>query len=654
MIKNKRGFTLIEIIVAITILVILSLSVYGFFARVIKVIAYYREKVVVSSLADQYLEIARNLSYSQIGTKTGNPVGQLPDCPDLDCQDPNSQNPTCCPNATRAVFNGKTYLIYYVVNALHDPADNDLTVQDYKQIKLYIKSANTGETSSFVTTIAPISLAQVSNGGALSISIIDSTIQHNPVEGALINITNANTGLDITRTSDANGRWIEVGLPAIAGYHMVVTKAGYSTDQTYSVTQYPNATNPDQAVTQGQVQSTTFHIDQLSKLTLSVQNQTCQSISGLVIGVQGSETISPGIVKFDKNYTLDSSGKIYPASTTTSCSDICGVSSCCLEPDTFSPSVTSSQYMIYGTSPPQSIVLLPNTNQVFTVILGPKTNYSFYAVVNDASSPQNPIQGATVELKNLNLTPNYDQIRYTQGSVWSQNDWSGGAGQINWPAGAFSSNQYFEDNGSITTDVIPFALRLAQFNGSYFPSGFLTSSVFDTGSDLTSYTTLNWQASQDADTSVVFQIAVRSFKDCSDFNQNQTQCQDATSCSWSSATGQCSGEGVWNFKGPDNASSTFYTVPGTIINPANDNNRYVRYKVFLSTVNSLKTPVLSNVSLNFSECSAPGQVIFTGLQADNNYTAIISAPGYQTQTIENIDITDSPHFILQVLLSQSQ
>jgi prepilin-type N-terminal cleavage/methylation domain-containing protein len=652
MTKNKRGFTLIEIIVAITILVILSLSAYGFFANIIKVIAYYREKVVVSSLADQYLEIARNLPYSQVGTKTGNPQGQLPDCPDLNCQDPNSQNPTCCPNAIRVIFNGKTYLIYYVVNALHDPADNNLTVQDYKQVKLYVKSAETGGASSFVTTIAPISLAQVSDGGALSISVIDSTIQHNPIAGALINITNANTGLNIIRTSDANGKWIEVGLPSVEGYHIVVTKPDYSTDQTYSVIQYPNATSPDQIVTLGQVQSITFHIDQLSKLTLSVQNQTCQSVSGLAIGVQGSETISPGIVKFDKNYTLDSSGKIYPASATTSCSDTCGASSCCLGPDIFSPSIVNSQYMIYGTSPPQSIVLLPNTNQIFTVILGPKTSYSFYAVVNDASSPQNPIQGATVELKNSNLAPNYDQVRYTQGSVWSQNDWSGGAGQINWPVGSPSSNQYFEDNGSITTDIVPLALRLAQFNGSYFPAGFLTSSVFDTGSDLTSYTTLGWQASQDSETNISFQIAVRSFKDCSDFNQDQTQCQDATSCVWSSATGQCSGEGVWNFRGPDNTNNTFYTVPSTTINPANDNNRYIRYRVFLSTSNPLKTPVLSNVSLDFSECSAPGQAIFTGLQADNNYTAIISAPGYQTQTIENIDIIDSPHFILQVLLSQ--
>ena len=51
------------------------------------------------------------------------------------------------------------------------------------------------------------------------------------------------------------GNWIEVGLPpSVNGYHIVVTKPGYSTDQTYPITpQNPNPTKPDATIMSGQV-----------------------------------------------------------------------------------------------------------------------------------------------------------------------------------------------------------------------------------------------------------------------------------------------------------------------------------------------------------------------------------------------------------------
>ena len=587
------GFSLIEIIVSVAIFAILATSAYGLYATIVKAITYYRGQTTISALANQYLEVARNLSYSQIGTLSGNPNGPLPDSP--------------APLAVN--FNGVDYQIYYVVNALHDPADINIGVQDYKQVKLYVKNVFTGVTNSFVTTIAPISLASLGSGGVLSVQAINK--EWLPVSGATAHITNTSItpNINLTRTSGVNGKWIEIGLPPDSNYHITVTKSGYSVDQTYSVAQYPNASNPDAAVIDGEVTQTTFLIDRLSSLSFTVLNQTCQPIPSVGVNVRGSKLIGPGATKFNENYTSDGSGEIYPASAT-SCSSSCGAASCCLEWDVYTPALTGLQYMIYGTSPVQSVDLSPNTKQNFNLILGPETDNSLLVVAKDVSG--NPIEGAKIELSNIGI--GYDDTKYTGGSAWNQNDWSGGSGQINW---VFTS-QYYQDDGGISNNAIPLALRLAPGSSPYGLYGSLISSSFDTGTNQTSYTTLNWKATvEDQVTSVKFQIATN--------NDNET----------------------WNFTGPDGTDGSYYEVSGTTINSINNNKRYVRYKVFLSTTDQQKTPMLSNITVNYvSGCSTPGQVIFTGLTADANYAIIINDD--PEQTFNNIDIIG--YFIFQAVL----
>jgi prepilin-type N-terminal cleavage/methylation domain-containing protein len=603
--KYKKGFTLIEVVVAVAIAAILCAGVYGIFTAVFEGITYYRESVTVSSLAQHYLEVARNLAYSKIGTKLGNPNGNLPDLK----------------NPLNINFNNTDYQIYYVVNALHDPADPNPTVQDYKQIKLYIKNKNTGATKSFVTTVAPITLASMGNGGALSIQVISSMHSGGqPVQGAVVNIKNTylNPEIDLTRLTDNNGRWSEVGLPPDSHYHITISKNGYSSDQTYSTEDYPETTRPDSNIILNQTQNETFIIDKLSNLAILAQNQSCQPLQNININVAGAKTISPGLPKFNKSYYTNANGFIYPANTT-QCSSTCGSANCCLEWDTYTPSLASSEYMVYGTSPVQSTDLLPDTSQSFSLILGPKTNNSLLVVVKDQAG--NPVESATVKLINSSL--GYENIKYTGGSIWNQNNWSGGSGQMNFSDAA----KYGQDDGNITTDIVPLALRLKEFSGQYVSFGTLTSSTFDTGTDQTSYTILDWQASQDPQVSVKFQIATS--------DEIHDEEEDTF---WHQAQ---------NYTGPDGTSGTFYTVPKTTIHLNNNGKRYIRYKVFLSTENPEKTPQLSNVSINYvSGCPTPGQVIFTGLTANNNYTATING----LQTFENLDIQG--YFILQTTLEE--
>jgi len=571
--KNyQKGISLIEIIVCVSIFLVLSLSVYGVFTSVINGITYYRERTTISSLADQYLEIVRNLPYSQIGTVQGNPHGPLADLA----------------NPVSIVVNKVTYQVYYAISYIDDPADGtilagtDSAPNDYKQVKLYVKNTNTASINSFLTNASPKGLEGLASGGALSLEVFDANGY--PVSGATIHIENNNVTptIDLTRTADKNGKWIEVGLPnSDNSYHITATKTDYSSDKTYpSTTANPDPVKPDATVLNGQVTEISFSIDKLSNLTFSTLTKECQPISGIDLEIAGAKMIgTPSLLKFDNSYTSDSNGQVVLNN---------------IEWDVYTPTLTSSSYMVYGTSPVKQANLLPNTIQGFNLLLGPKTDNSLLVIVKDASSTKNPIEGATVEL--IGAT-SYSGI--TSGSVWNQQSWTGGSGQSEFD----DPTKYYQDDGNISTNEIPSAPQLAKIGSNHVSSGWLESSTFDTKTSSTAYKTLLWQpTSQDSETEIKFQVAA---------NNDKT---------------------TWNYLGPDGTSSTFYTTPGSTINGLN-NNRYVRYKAFLSNTNILKTPMLTSVNINYvSGCSSPGQVMFPELQ-NSTYQLKVTMDGYQSQTV---------------------
>lgn len=586
-----QGFTLVEVLVSVGIFLVLTMSIYQVFVSTTKAIRVYRENASVSELANQYMEVVHNLPYSQIGTINGNPPGSLPDLP----------------NAVTAVYNNNPYQIYYVVNYIDDPADGtilagtDPAPNDYKQIKLYIKNTTNGLTQNFVTNISPKGLESMGAGGALVIKVFNAVGQ--PVPNATVHITNTVLipNINLTRTTDALGNWIEVGLPESSNdYHVVVTKNSYSTDQTYPVSaSNPNPIKADATILAGQVTQVSFSIDQLSSLTFNTLNQLCAVIPGVGLEVRGSKIIgTPSVLKFDNIYTSDTNGKILLPS---------------LEWDNYTPGLTSASSMIYGSSPMQQVSVLPNTNQSFSLILGPATTNSLLVIVQDSLG--NPIEGANVQLQKA--SSGLDITKITGGSVWTTQDWSGGGGQTD----LVDPTKYFQDDGNISATGVPSGLRLFNNGTSYAPAGSLISSTFDSGTAITAYTTLTWQpTSQDPATVLKFQVATN--------NDNLT----------------------WNFMGPDNTGNTYYTVPGTTLSSANNGRRYIRYKAFLSTTDTSKTPVLTSVNINYvSGCFTPGQVIFTGLTTDSDYSVTISLTGYQTQTITNL--SPSGYHVLPLILT---
>lgn len=594
----SQGFSLIELVVTVTIFAILTTGVLSAYQALTLSVKKSREQITLSSLASNYMEIVRNLPYSQVGTISGNPTGVLPDV-----NSPKSQT-----------IEGAVYKIYYEITYIDDPADGtilqgtDANPNDYKQVKLNIQNLNTGKVTYFVTNVVPKGLENTITDGAMWVKVFDS--QGQPVSGAFVDIYYPTTTptMILHRQTDSSGNWIEVGLPvAVNNYHVVVSKAGYSTDQTYPISATnPNPAKPDPTIVAGQVTQVSFSIDALANLTIKTLNNLCQPISGVNLNVQGSKLIgtNPNVFKFNQNFTSSGSGQVALNS---------------IEWDTYTPTLLSGQsYIISGTSPIQNIDVLPGTSQTFTMILSTNsTANSLLVIVKDAASGA-ALENANVHLQKGGSQPQ-DYYGITGGSVWLQSSWVGGSGYVSWSS--TTPNQYFQDDGNIDINSAPTGVRLKKISGDYKMSGWLESATFDTGTGATNYTTLTCQpTSQDPSTVLKFQVAAN--------NDNAT----------------------WNYVGPDGTNGTYYVTSGSNISNALDNKRYVRYKVFLSTTNNKKTPVLTSLNVNFvTGCFTPGQVIFLSLTAGQNYNLDVSLPGYSTQTISSLNINGNQ--TIQVLMS---
>ena len=578
--KNSAGFTLIELIVAIAIFAILTAGILGSFLVLSQTVKMAREKTILSSLASKQLEIVRNMSYSSVGTLNGNPTGQLPDYD----------------NAITFQIGAYSYKVYYEVTFIDDPADgraggspNDPAPADYKQVKMSVLNVQTGQVTDFLTTVVPKGLEGLQNAGALKIIVTNKIGQ--PLADADIHIQHptSSPALILDRKSDAAGEWMEVGLPPdVNNYRIVVTKPGYTTDQTYPATlQNPNPKKPDATVAIGQVTEVPFTIDLLSNLIIKTSDNFCQNLSGVDLNVRGAKLIgtNPDVLKFNQDFT-SSGGEVV-------LSDI--------EWDTYTPTLLIGQsWVVQGTSPIQKIDVQPGTNQIFTLILGTNsTANSLLVIVKDASTGT-ALEGAQIHLQKGGSVPQ-DYYGTSGGSVWVQSDWRGGPGLENWSTS--TPDRYFLDDGNIDINSVPTGVRLNKTSGDYASSGWLESSIFDTGSDASNFTTITWQpSSQSASTALQFQLAA------------------------SSDPG-----GPWNYIGPDGTDGSFYENSGENISPALDNYRYIRYKVFLSTGDTKETPVLTSLIINYvSGCYTPGQFWFGDLTAGNNYTLEVSLPGYQT------------------------
>jgi len=387
--KKSSGLTLVETLVGVALLLVVMLGLYGMFRLSLRAVSQSRARLTALSLANQRIEMVRNMPYDKVGTIGGVPSGSLP------------QEETITKN--NFTYTIKTSVIY-----VDDPFDgqvpDDTLPKDYKKVRVEVSWRGVFglESSVFlVTTVAPKGIESEAGGGTLFISVFDANGL--PVPQADLHIVNnqVNPTIDAYYQTNDKGEFVLVGAPeSIESYQITVSKLNYSTDRTYGVDEVANPVKPHASVIEGDLTEISFAIDKVSSFSVRTLSENGFIIPNVVFHLRGDKIIGTDtngdpVYKYSENHQTGSDGTV----------TISG-----LEWDTyiFSVDKTTTGLDLTTTTPSQPIDLLPNTNQNIDLIL--RAENTLLVTVLDRTTGQ-PIFGAGVRLTNLSLA--YDETRPT-------------------------------------------------------------------------------------------------------------------------------------------------------------------------------------------------------------------------------------------------
>lgn len=371
---GRSGFSLLETIISITILSFLLLAVFSLIVSNLATLFTSKARATGIALAQEKIEDLKNLSYDSLATQTGTvyPPGTIRDDESV----------------TRNNIRFRIHTdIRYVDNDYDGNAQGtvvgkpvDIYPYDYKKITVQVYAADTNRKYAELSSEVAAKAAETAgNTGVLIVKVIDASGQ--PVDQAAVTITNPTVApaVNIQTTTDILGQVIIPKLAPDAGkdYHIVVTKAGFSTDQTYPTNgTTPTPTNPDFAMAAQQTVSKTFAIDQLTNLSVALVDTSGQPVANRVVTIHGQKTINstPQTYKYSANQTSDSGGQ---------------VNFNLIEWDSFSISVTGMS--VLSSSPYQPVTASPNSSASARLVVAP-TPTSFPVITSitpDSASPAN-------------------------------------------------------------------------------------------------------------------------------------------------------------------------------------------------------------------------------------------------------------------------
>jgi len=179
-IKFQKGFTLIEIIVALGIFSIVAFGVYFSYANILDITAANRLKTAAAALIAEEVEVLRNLPYEDVGIVGGYPPGKL--------------------EASKTVAVGELFLtIETFVRNIDDSFDgtlggdpNDTAPADYRLVAYRVTCPGcrgfTVPKIEFTTIAAPKGLESATNNGNLFVNAINAN--GDPIANAVVTVVN--------------------------------------------------------------------------------------------------------------------------------------------------------------------------------------------------------------------------------------------------------------------------------------------------------------------------------------------------------------------------------------------------------------------------------------------------------------------------------
>lgn len=184
----------------------------------------------------------------------------------------------------------------------------DLLNTDYKRVKITVswQTPYGPQKIYLLTDVAPSGIETTENGGTIIINVFDS--YGLPLPQANVHIVNDTLipQIDLNLTTNDNGRLILPGAPVSDKYQVIVSKNGYSTDQTYTQTiDYPTPTRPPISVIENKTTEVSFSIDLLSTITIKTVSRTLPGNWQINTGVTTTDHFYPRLVSNnDKFYFI--------------------------------------------------------------------------------------------------------------------------------------------------------------------------------------------------------------------------------------------------------------------------------------------------------------------------------------------------------------
>lgn len=260
----SRGSSLIDVVVGSALMLMVFMGLFGIVHLATQTVGLGKARTGALALANEQVEYIRSLPYSGVAVVGGIPAGSLP-------------------AEETIVLNNISYTRRTFVQFIDDAADGvgaadaNSIQADYKVAKVSVAWNIRGSERdlALVTNIVPKGIETLDGGGTLALNVIDAAGL--PVSGATLEIVN--TGIDpdisIETFSNVDGAAYFPGAPQSTAYEVVVSKVGYSTDQTYTASlANPNPLQGTLTVVDDTITSATFRIDLLADLTVRSFDET--------------------------------------------------------------------------------------------------------------------------------------------------------------------------------------------------------------------------------------------------------------------------------------------------------------------------------------------------------------------------------------------
>jgi prepilin-type N-terminal cleavage/methylation domain-containing protein len=449
--RNKRGFTIIEGLVALFVFSILVVTFYKLFTATMMHMQDSKYRRGAVALAYERMEHFRNMPYPDIGTQANVPFGNIED-------------------DERITVNGLNYRIIVSVFYIDDPADGespaDSIPTDYKRVSTSIvwgKAFNDGVSKydavhsdmyrdyrvTLVTQFIPPGGLETADesSGVLSINVLnDYTEPISPVSGATVIITDNDCGATghpdcshniFSGTTDSDGNFMYVGAPLCTDcYEIVIAKAGYETRSTKDAFIGNDGIDPieegeyeplykHQGVISGELTAISFNTNKISQMTIISQDPFGNLIPGVTFDIKGGEKL--GVTSDGDNVCiLDEQGVVTDSTTAevdiltqSDAANCSGSSKCYANAGLYKISnmVMPSGYEDYlfwkvvpnDENEMSSISLLADTDTDVKMIFGDSKYDSVgVRVLEDVDGTPTPVPDAIVQLKSTTLDPEYD------------------------------------------------------------------------------------------------------------------------------------------------------------------------------------------------------------------------------------------------------